>query len=86
MQRKISLCLGKRKFIPQSNTAISLNEQVIILYIGFIGFSWSGIEDYTGTILLKLTKSFESVVYMYIAVSLEGLSSIMLSMWPIKWV
>jgi len=52
MQHKISVCLGKFKFILQSNTAISLNEQVIIL---FIGFTWSGIEDYTGVILLKLT-------------------------------
>ena len=63
MQHKISLCLGKFKFILQSNTAISLNEQVIIL---FIGFTWSGIEDYIGVILLKLTKSFESALYMYI--------------------
>lgn len=63
MQHKISLCLGKFKFILQSNTAISLNEQVIIL---FVGFMWSGIEDYIGVILLKLTKSFESALYMYI--------------------
>lgn len=61
MQHKISLCLEKFKFILQSNTAISLNEEVIIL---FIGFTWSGIEDYIGAILLKLTKSFESALYM----------------------
>lgn len=61
MQHKTSLCLGKFNFILQSNTAISLNEEVIIL---FIGFTWSGIEDYIGAILLKLTKSFESALYM----------------------
>ena len=63
MQHETSLCLGIFKFILQSNTAISSNEQVIIL---FIGFTWSGIEDYTGVILLKLTKSFESALYMCI--------------------